>query len=104
MPDNETLGAWFTFSDSFYAVHKSHLLTPSNSSPPTNSSAPPCAFTRRSSSYTGTAEPVCSVSHSALPSLHVPSTREHQSNWDMIGNAGTDALGGEEGKEGLTVA
>jgi abhydrolase domain-containing protein 12 len=31
-PDNETLGAWFTFSDSFYAAHKAHLLAPSNSS------------------------------------------------------------------------
>ena len=31
-PDNETLGAWFTFSDPFYAAHKAHLLAPSNSS------------------------------------------------------------------------
>ena len=24
--DNETLGAWFTFADPFYAIHKTHLL------------------------------------------------------------------------------
>jgi abhydrolase domain-containing protein 12 len=36
-PDNETLGAWFTFSDSFYAAHKAHLLAPTNSSSPSSS-------------------------------------------------------------------
>jgi abhydrolase domain-containing protein 12 len=35
-PDNETLGAWFTFSDSFYAAHKAQLLAPSNSSSPSS--------------------------------------------------------------------
>ena len=35
----------------------SHPPTPPH--PPTNSSAPPCATTRRSYSYTGTAELVC---------------------------------------------
>jgi len=31
-PDNETLGTWFTFSDSFYATHKAHLLAPTTNS------------------------------------------------------------------------
>ena len=29
--DNETIGAWFTFSDTFYAAHKADLLSPSSS-------------------------------------------------------------------------
>ena len=29
--DNETIGAWFTFSDPFYAAHKADLLAPSSS-------------------------------------------------------------------------
>lgn len=35
-PDNETLGAWFTFADPFYAAHKTHLLNV----PTTNLSSP----------------------------------------------------------------
>jgi hypothetical protein len=31
-PDNETLGAWLTLSDPFYATHKARLLAPSNAS------------------------------------------------------------------------
>ncbi len=38
-PDDETLGAWFTFSDSFYAANKADLLSPSNSSSPPSSSS-----------------------------------------------------------------
>lgn len=35
-PDNETLGAWFTFADPFYATHKTNLLR----IPTTNVSSP----------------------------------------------------------------
>ena len=35
-PDNETLGAWFTFADPFYAAHKTQLLNV----PTTNLSSP----------------------------------------------------------------
>ncbi len=41
--DNETLGAWFTFSDPFYAAHKASLLaspSSSSSSPDPSSPAP----------------------------------------------------------------
>jgi len=37
--DNETLGAWFTFADPFYATHKAHLLGPSGG-PTSNLSSP----------------------------------------------------------------
>ncbi len=37
-PDKETLGAWFTFSDPFYAAHKANLLSSSNSSTSPSSS------------------------------------------------------------------
>ncbi|KAH9172624.1 Alpha/Beta hydrolase protein [Lactarius sanguifluus] len=37
--DNETLGAWFTFADPFYATHKTHLLGPSGG-PASNLSSP----------------------------------------------------------------
>jgi abhydrolase domain-containing protein 12 len=39
--DNETLGAWFTFADPFYAAHKTHLLN----APTTNLSSPSGAST-----------------------------------------------------------
>ena len=34
--DNETLGAWFTFADPFYATHKTHLHGLSSGGPTTN--------------------------------------------------------------------
>lgn len=36
--DNETLGAWFTFSDTFYTTHKASLFSSSSSSSPDPSS------------------------------------------------------------------
>jgi abhydrolase domain-containing protein 12 len=37
-PDNETLGAWFTFADAFYSTHKTHFLNgqTTNTSSPTS--------------------------------------------------------------------
>ena len=39
-PDNETLGAWFIFSDPFYAAHKTDLSLTNSSSPSSSSSSP----------------------------------------------------------------
>ena len=38
-PDNETLGAWFTFADQFYTTHRASLFTSSSSS--ADPSSPP---------------------------------------------------------------
>lgn len=38
--DNETLGAWFTFSDPFYATHRASLLSSPSPSPSTDLSSP----------------------------------------------------------------
>jgi abhydrolase domain-containing protein 12 len=42
-PDNETLGAWFTFADAFYATHKTHFLNAQT----TNLSSPTSATLSR---------------------------------------------------------
>jgi len=38
--DNETLGAWFVFADSFYAAHKAHLLNGPTTNMSSRASAP----------------------------------------------------------------